>query len=166
MFSLFLHVLFINNSVPCYYKLPYQYVEAEYSSGSETSIWVPFESQKVLNIWKWSFFEWEWTVWCDCCVLCMVLGVYLYWMICVRESWSLSRAPTPFPWYVLNPISFFVAIIKFEASLWRPYRTALPVVHLVYLFEINILFMSCMSDAIWAPEPRFSPWMSRLYITW
>ena len=56
MFSLFLHVLFINNSVPCYYKLPYQYVEAEYSSGSETSIWVPFESQKVLNIWKWGFF--------------------------------------------------------------------------------------------------------------
>ena len=62
-------------------------------------------------------------------------------------------------------MSFFVAIIKLAASLWRPYRTAPPVVHLVYLFEINKRLMSCMSDAIWAPEPGFNPCISRLYIT-
>jgi hypothetical protein len=56
-------------------------------------------------------------------------------------AWHLRR----------SPMSFFVAIIKLAASLWRPYRTTLPVVHLVYLFNINNLFMSCMSDAIGTP---------------
>ena len=47
-----------------------------------------------------------------------------------------------FPWYLSKEISFLTTMMRLEASLRRPYSTALSVMHLWYLLLIIALFKS------------------------